>query len=175
MVYSPREDSFLLEAAVKKFANGRFLDLGCGSGIQGIAAAKKGCRVTCADVDPEAIQAARQAFSERGLQAEFVAGDLFENVEGEFNCIAFNPPYLPGNNGHADLDGGAGGLEVTERFVDGVENHLAKGGIVLLVATSLCGQDAKLKELLANKGFEAGVAGEQGFFFERLSVLKAVK
>jgi len=175
VVYSPREDSLLLEAAVKKFASGRFLDLGCGSGIQGIAAAKKGCSVTCADIDPEAVSEAKKAFSKRKLKADFVVGDLFENVEGAFDCIAFNPPYLPGCKGHVDLDGGVDGLEVTRRFLEDVEKHLIEGGIILLVATSLCGQDAKLKELLAGKGFEASVAGEQRFSFERLSVLKAVK
>ena len=175
MVYSPREDSYLLESAVKKLAVGRFLDLGCGSGIQGLAAAEKGCRVTCSDADPEAIEAARKAFAERGLDAEFVVGDLFEGVKGEFDCVAFNPPYLPGEKGHADLDGGERGLKTTKRFLRGLGEHLASGGTVLLVSTSLCGQNEELKKLLLDGGFKVSVEGTQSFFFEKLSVLKAVK
>jgi release factor glutamine methyltransferase len=175
MVYSPREDSYLLESAVKKVAAGRFLDLGCGSGIQGLAAAEKGCRVTCSDADAEAVEAARKEFAERGLKAEFVVGDLFEGVDGAFDCIAFNPPYLPGDKGHSDLDGGEKGLCTTKRFLKRVNAHLAEGGVVLLVATSLCGQDEELKKLLLDEGFKVSVEGTQSFFFEKLCVLKAVK
>ena len=40
MIYEPAEDSHLLAEAVKKFAHGRVLDMGTGSGIQAITAAK---------------------------------------------------------------------------------------------------------------------------------------
>lgn len=174
MVYSPREDSYLLEKAVEKFAKGRFLDMGCGSGIQGVAAAKKSCKVTCADIDTEAINATKKVFAEHKLNAEFIVGNLFENIEGKFDCIAFNPPYLPGDK-FTDLDGGENGLETTKRFLYEVENHLSKKGVILLIATSLCEQDVKLKKLLMDKGFNVRVEGVERFFFERLYVLKATK
>jgi len=38
MIYQPREDSYLLEKYVKKFAFGKVLDVGTGSGIQAVSA-----------------------------------------------------------------------------------------------------------------------------------------
>ena len=41
MIYHPAEDSFLLGIQVKKFAKGKILDLGSGSGYQALIALKK--------------------------------------------------------------------------------------------------------------------------------------
>jgi len=42
-VYIPREDSFLMQIAVKAYSKGKVLDMGTGSGIQAVtAAANKG-------------------------------------------------------------------------------------------------------------------------------------
>ena len=40
MVYEPNEDSYLLVEFVKRFAKGKVLDMGTGSGIQAMAAAE---------------------------------------------------------------------------------------------------------------------------------------
>ena len=53
MIYFPREDSFLLEKEVKKYAKGKsFLDLGAGSGVQAKAAKQAGAKsILCADIN----------------------------------------------------------------------------------------------------------------------------
>ena len=91
MIYTPREDSFLLERFVKERVKGRnVLDVGCGSGIQIKAVLKGGAKsVAGIDVDEESL-----AFCvSKGLNV--VKSDLFENVKGRFDLIVFNPPYLP--------------------------------------------------------------------------------
>ena len=62
MIYEPREDSFLMEKAVKKYAYGKVLDMGTGSGIQAIAAAKnKNVKsITAVDINKEAVMDALQ-------------------------------------------------------------------------------------------------------------------
>jgi len=123
-VYSPREDSFLLEKAVKENAFGTVLDLGTGSGIQAITAAKnpKVEKVVAADINPAALKTAKenalaQCVSEK---IRFAKSDLFSALgEEKFDCILFNPPYLPvsedENAGDIALESGESGREVSRR------------------------------------------------------------
>ena len=59
-----------------------FLDMGCGSGILSIAAAKLGCRaVTGFDVDPEAVDASRENAAANGVAVDFFRYGLGANVK----------------------------------------------------------------------------------------------
>ena len=55
MIYEPREDSYLLAQQVKKFAKGKVLDIGTGSGIQAETATKNGADVLAVDIDKECV------------------------------------------------------------------------------------------------------------------------
>ena len=55
-IYKPREDSFLLEKYVKKYAKGIVLDLGTGSGIQAKAASSKADFVIAVDINQKALE-----------------------------------------------------------------------------------------------------------------------
>ena len=65
MIYNPREDSFLLEKEVKKYAKGKsFLDIGSGSGIQAKAAKEAGARfIFCTDINNESLKEQLQELS----------------------------------------------------------------------------------------------------------------
>ncbi len=59
-----------------------FLDMGCGSGILSIAAAKLGCgAVTGFDVDPEAVDASRENAAANGVSVTFFKYGLGANVK----------------------------------------------------------------------------------------------
>ena len=59
-----------------------FLDMGCGSGILSIAAAKLGCRaVTGFDVDSEAVEASRENAAANGVAVDFFRYGLGANVK----------------------------------------------------------------------------------------------
>ena len=61
---------------------GSFLDMGCGSGILSIAAAKLGCgNVTGFDVDPEAVDASRENAAANGVSVTFFKYGLGANVK----------------------------------------------------------------------------------------------
>lgn len=171
-VYEPREDSYLLAHATERFAKGSVLDLGTGTGIQGIAAASKGCRVTFADISEEALACARENAAANGATGEFLLTDMFAKVAGKFDTIIFNPPYLPsaplGKNSAAVpyLDGGIKGRELINRFISGYKNHMNPGGIALLLESSLNGFEEDIKIL------DAEVVARQRLFFEELAVLK---
>ena len=78
MVYEPREDSFLLEEAVGKYASGRVLDIGTGTGIQARAAKSKGLQVMACDIDSKALAVAK----ERSGGITFINSNLFSNICG---------------------------------------------------------------------------------------------
>ncbi len=182
-VYFPREDSFLLEKAVSAHAFGTVLDLGTGSGIQAIAAAQNPevKSVVAVDLNPEALVVAKQNASKEGVEGKirFAKSDLFSSLgEEKFDCILFNPPYLPVSEGEnvddIALESGESGRELTERFLREFESHLNEKGMILLVQSSLS-KWQETKKQLEEKGFSVEKVGSERFFFEEIVVLKAGK
>ena len=167
-VYKPAEDSYMLQRHVERLVWGRVLDVGTGSGIQAVTAAKKAdvSRVVAIDINPEAIEAALWRASDESVleKMKFVVSDLFEKVEGAFDWIIFNPPYLPSEGGLADptWDGGKGGFETTERFLRDARGRLAVGGSILLIYSSETGID------VGGYGYNWEILEEKPLFFERL-------
>lgn len=166
MIYEPREDSFLLQKYVEQHASGKVLDMGTGSGIQALAAMKKTKDVLAVDIDEYSVHYARS----RGINA--IQSDLFENVEGKFDLIIFNPPYLPKDiNEREDVSrlvsGGRVGNEIIEEFFNKVDDYLNNNGKILLTFSSLSGE---VLGILDKKGFKYKKLEEQGYFYEKLYV-----
>jgi release factor glutamine methyltransferase len=146
-VYLPGEDSYLLARHVRRLVRGEALDMGTGSGIQAVEVAVKPdvTRVVAVDVSPAAVEAARRRAESVGLagKIEFTLSDLFENVEGVFDWIVFNPPYLPdeGEADEASWAGGETGAETVRRFLHDARSHLKKRGSILMVYSDHSGLD----------------------------------
>jgi release factor glutamine methyltransferase len=140
-VYEPAEDSYLLAEEVEKYAYGRVLDLGTGTGLQGIVAAVKGCDVVFADIDENALECARWNCTLNRVEGKFIRTDMFSGLAGmSFDTIIFNPPYLPGKTGKAGalaLDGGPDGRRLIDKFLLSYDNFLSETGIALIVESSL--------------------------------------
>ena len=138
MIYSPAEDSFLLEEIVrKKSKNQKILDVGCGSGIQMRAAINSGAKsVLGIDIDSESLKLCKKS----GLKVK--KSNLFSNVKGKFDLIIFNPPYLPKDE-REDVksaratSGGKNGDEIILRFLKKAPKFLEKDGSILLLISSL--------------------------------------
>src|SRR3989344_1100944 len=136
MLYKPREDSYLLAKYVKKHAFGRVLDIGTGSGIQAITAAKlkKVKSVLAVDIQEDIIEQCRTSIKSKKIS--FRQSDLFENVPEKpgFDKIIFNPPYLPEDVTLKDItvEGGKKGYEVLERFLEAVSGYLKQNGAILI-------------------------------------------
>jgi release factor glutamine methyltransferase len=167
-VYRPGEDSYLLQGFVGRLTIGRVLDMGTGSGIQAVTAAEKTIvtHVVAVDINPEALKAARRRAAEAGVLTKitFVQSDLFEKVEGSFDWILFNAPYLPSERGLDDPTwaGGDRGAEVIERFLTAAHDHLSLGGSILLVYSSETG-------LTGDRfGYDWEILCEKRLFFETL-------
>ncbi|MGZ5270285.1 MAG: methyltransferase [Ramlibacter sp.] len=118
----------------------RIVDMGCGAGPGGLAAAQcaaaESPRLVLADINPRALRfAAANAALAGQAGIEFAQGDLFAVVGGAFDCIMANPPYL---NDAAERTyrhgGGRWGEGLSARIVrEGLE-RLAPGGRLVLYA-----------------------------------------
>lgn len=168
-VYRPAEDSYLLAKNVEKLVYGRVLDMGTGSGIQAVTAAKKTqvTHVTAVDLNPAALDSAREmAEEERVLgKIDFLVSDLFENVSCCFDWILFNTPYLP-SDGEADeisWAGGPTGSEVIKLFLKDSTRFLSEGGSILMLYSThsnMVDEDFD--------GFKLILLEEKSLFFEKL-------
>lgn len=73
-----------------------FLELGCGSGIISLLAAKKGANVTASDINQTALDFLDKNTLKNSLKVNTVYSDLFDNLKNQtFDYIIINPPYYP--------------------------------------------------------------------------------
>lgn len=69
------------------------LELGCGSGILSMLAARKGALVTASDINPKALDELTVHVRDENRNIIVVYSDLFENLHFHFDYILINPPY----------------------------------------------------------------------------------
>jgi release factor glutamine methyltransferase len=164
-VFRPISDSRLLAGLVRAQAragvsggtNPRVLDVCTGSGIVAVSAALAGADVTAVDVSRRAVLAARLNARLNGVRVRALRGDLLAPVRGErFDLIASNPPYVPDDGAQPPRGlerawkAGHDGRAILDRLCDEAPALLAPGGTLLLVHSSVCGEDATLERLRAN-------------------------
>ena len=174
ILYEPREDSFLMQKAVKKYAKGRVLDVGTGSGIQAATAKqlKRVKSVTAVDIQKEVITYCKKKY--KGIK--FLTSDLFSNAKGKFDTIIFNPPYLPDDKGPKNVTviGGKKGYETLVRFINEAGDYLMPNGCMLILFSSLTGKDMVDQKILQNLIDKKQIAA-QNIPFETLYVYLLTK
>ncbi len=131
-------DSTILAKIVRRETKqgDRVLDLGTGTGIQGIFAAQKASSVLAVDINPEAIECARQNVTRNRLikKIKVKISDLFSSVRGKFDLIIFNPPFRwfkPRDileKGELDEN-----YNTLKKFFKQVKKFIAPAGKILLV------------------------------------------
>jgi HemK-related putative methylase len=147
------------------------LDMGTGSGVGALFAAKAGCRVTAVDINPEAVRCARINALVNRLEdrIDVYQGDLFDPIAGHrFDLVLFNPPYFRGAP-RSLLDAAWRGEDVLERFADGLGSVLSPDGRALIVLSTDGERDALLKRLGEN-GFDLSTAARKDLGNEVLTV-----
>ena len=166
MIYEPSDDSELLAKYVKKYAKGKVLDLGTGSGIQAEIALKFTKDVLAVDLDKESVE----YVNKKGIKAR--VSDLFSNIKEKFDLIIFNPPYLPEDKLEDEeskkiTTGGRYGYEILGRFFSQVNDYLNKNGKILIVFSSLTNKD-KIDNIIKENNFKFKLLEEKKIFFETL-------
>ncbi len=143
-VLIPRQDTeILVEQALKRVRPGmRILDMCTGSGCILLSVLANCAEVSGLGVDlsEQALEVAKKNASDLKIEAEFCRSDLFEQVEGTFDLILSNPPYIrtdviptlmPEVRDHEPrmaLDGREDGLYFYRRILERTGDFLKPGG-----------------------------------------------
>ena len=137
-IYPISEDTLLILDNVKCGRN--VLEIGTGNGAIAIKCAKEGSKVLAVDIDEDAVVNLRKLSKEMGLDIEVKLSNLFENVEGIYDTIIFNPPYLPGDaRDLKDLQwagGGEYGDEIIMHFLKEAWRYLNTDGEIYMILSS---------------------------------------
>ncbi len=97
-------DAVMLAAAVPARAGDQVLELGAGAGTASLCLAARvpGLAITGVELDPESIDLARRNALANGVDATFVAADIFDlpqDLKRDFDHVFANPPFH--GEGHA--------------------------------------------------------------------------
>ena len=152
-VLIPRpETETLVERIINtiKIPNPKILDIGVGSGAIAITLAMHFpfSSVVGSDISENAIEVAKKnaIFHNVSERVQFVLSDLFENIEGKFDLIVSNPPYIPIGDletlepevteyePHIALFAGEDGLDIYRRLIPKAKEHLNPNGYLYFEA-----------------------------------------
>lgn len=115
------------------------------------------------DISEEALKVARQNAERLGVNAQFLLSDLFEKVEGLYDIIVSNPPYIRTSvieelkeevkfhDPYIALDGKEDGLHFYRRIVEESPRYLKKGGKLYFEIGHDQGED--VSKLMKDAGF----------------------
>lgn len=103
--------------------NCKVLDIGCGIGVFGIAAAKFfNADVAMSDINKRAVMLAKKNLELNKVKAEIFQGNLYEKIKGnDFDVVLSNPPHNAGK-------------EICFQIIMQSKNHLKHGGSLQIVA-----------------------------------------
>lgn len=160
-VLIPRpETEVLVQVVLDHFAGEeafRVLEVGTGTGCIACSLSKEaGAHVTATDISPEALACARRNVEALGLDGlvDVVEADCASGVEGPFDALVSNPPYIPtsvmdeldyevvGFEPHLALDGGPDGLEFFDRLVAEALPLVRSGGFFACELHETCLDEA---------------------------------
>jgi release factor glutamine methyltransferase len=171
-VFEPPSDTWLIGGHLARERvppGGSILDLCTGSGALAVLAAQQhSAEVVAIDVSIRAVLTTRINARLNGVRVTAMRGDLFEPVgRRRFDLIVSNPPYLPTPNGapgsHSPArawEAGPSGRQFLDRICREAPAHLSTGGRLLLVHSSVCGEQPTLRALQA-VGLEPEVVERQ--------------
>ena len=140
------ETECLVEAALAHISPGtRVLDLGTGSGAVALALAAScpTAKLEGVDCDPDCVTLARRNAESLDIPATFYESDWFSAVEGPYDAVLANPPYVAEGDPHLHwgdlrfeprraLIGGPDGLSHLRQIVSQAPDHLAQRGTLLV-------------------------------------------
>jgi release factor glutamine methyltransferase len=151
------------------------LDIGTGSGVCAVFAARHARRVVAVDINAAAVRCAgiNALLNHVEHKIDLRHGDLFAPVpEDRFDLILFNPPFVLGSP-RDDRDRAWRSNDVAERFAAGLGAHLKPGGSALVLLSTF-GDGYVFLEEFRKQNFEISVLAERRFVNERLTIFRLV-
>lgn len=153
------------------------LDLGTGSGVCALEAARHAQRVVAVDISRAAVRCARINAIANGLEerVDIRHGDLFGPVAGErFDLVLFNPPFLLGEP-RDERDATWRSSDVATRFARGLDAHLAPHGEALILLSSFGNACESFIDELRARRFALEVFARRRYINETLTLLRCTR
>ncbi|NOT49897.1 MAG: methyltransferase [Chitinophagaceae bacterium] len=151
-----------------------FLELGAGSGLIAIHAAKKNAVVTASDINPVAIEYLRKNSSRNKVKIEMIQSDLFKNIlPTKFDTIAINPPYYKKQPqsllDHAWYCGENG--EYFTKLFEQLTEYVHESSAVIMVLCDGC-DIAMIEKAAATNGFNFQLMQTKQYLLEKNFIYK---
>ena len=156
----------LISDCGSRIADSRVVDVGTGSGVIALSLAKKfpEAQILGVDVSEDALMLARENAARLNLtdRVQFLRSDLLEDVDGTFDLIVANLPYIAAQDRHAlsrevlhdpavALFGGAHGDDLVRDLIKQAPARLRPGAVLALEIG--IGQSELLLSTLAEKNY----------------------
>jgi HemK-related putative methylase len=149
------------------------LDMGTGSGVCAVLAARHARRIVAVDINPEAVRCARinALLNHVEHKIDVRCGDLFAPVaEERFDLVLFNPPFLQGTP-RDHRDSAWRSSDVADRFAAGLSAHLKPGGCALVLLSTF-GDARAFLEQFHRQRLGVQLHAERRFINERLMIFR---
>jgi release factor glutamine methyltransferase len=152
------------------------LEIGCGSGVVALCAARGGAKVTAVDINPDAVRCTIVNAKRNDLCVTVRQSDLFSSLAAsKFDVIAWNPPFLPAvpkSMAEAAFYGG-NDFDVIRRCVGEAREHLHTGGAIYTILSSDIAVE-QIEQLFRNEDFTVSrVLSRRWGLGERMLILCA--
>ena len=157
-----------------KFEGNSFLELGAGTGIISILAAKKGASVFASDISGKAVQNIELNAAKNNVQINIFTSDLFKNIPYmQFDYIIINPPYYSRDPGEEEEYAWFCGsnFEYFKSLFNSLSNYIGKDSKVFMILSEVC-DIQKIKSIGLENEFAWKIKmkkqflGEKNYIFE---------
>jgi len=156
-------------------ADADVLDLGTGTGVCALFAARHARRVVAVDINPEAVRCAavNALLNSLDSRLELRHGDLFAPVaDRRFDLVLFNPPFIVGAPRDA-RDAAWRSSDLPRRFAAGLAAHLKPGGFALVLLSSFGDACPHYETELRAFGFRLELYARRRYINETVTILRA--
>jgi release factor glutamine methyltransferase len=144
------------------------LELGCGSGLISIHAAKQGAVVTSSDINKTALSALERNARANHVDLTILHSDLFGNLpQIKFDVIVINPPYYKGapkTEGQYAWYCGENYEYFSELFAT-IKNYVHATSIVAMILSEACPM-TQIRALAARHGIALEAKSQKKFLLE---------
>lgn len=167
-VLIPQPDTeILVQEILEKIKPGdRILDLCTGSGAIGVSIGyikkDENLKIVLSDVSEDALKVAKRNAENNNISVEIIESDVFEKIDGEYDIIVSNPPYIDleeieklsievQNEPFIALFGGNDGLVFYREIATNAKKYLKPNGILGLEIGY--NQKEKVTQILEKYGY----------------------
>lgn len=158
-------------------ADANVLDMGTGSGVCAVFAARHARRVLAVDINRAAVRCAgiNAALNHLEERIECRHGDLFAPLgDQRFDVVFFNPPFIVGTPLN-ERDCAWRSTDVATRFAAGLDRHLTANGRAYLLLSTFGDACGTFVDELRSRGFKLSVLAVRRYINERVTILEVCR